>query len=78
MKWIWQVIKWILGYAYVTWKFIAFLLIGTLYFFWEFKKDSYKKTWEFMFEYFYQSSSGLHVWWRYETVEDWVNDNKIK
>ena len=76
MKWIWETIKWILGYAYIAWKFIAFLFIGTLYFLWEFKKDSYKKTWDYLFDSFYKSESGMQVWWRYETMEDWVKGNK--
>jgi hypothetical protein len=76
MKWIWEVIKWILGYAYMTWKFFAFLIIGTIYFLWEFRIGAYKRTWEYLFDSFYKSESGMQVWWRYETIEDWVSGNK--
>jgi len=76
MKLIWLIIKWILGYAYIVWKFIAFILIGTIYFIWEFRGDSYRRTWKFFFDDFYTSESSMQVWWRYVTIGDWVRGNK--
>jgi hypothetical protein len=78
MKWIFEVLKYILGYFYMAWKALAFLLIGTAYFLWEFKLSSYKKVWEYIFENFYseRSRDGETTYWSYKTMDDWVKGEK--
>lgn len=76
MKWIWKVIKWILGYLYLAWKFIAFIFIGTIYFLWDLKTDTYKEAWIYFFSTFYTSETHGMVWWSYETIEDWIEGNR--
>ena len=80
MKWIIEVLKYILGYFYLAWKGLAFLLIGTAYFLWEFKFSSYKKVWEYLFENFYteRSKDGGTSYWSYETMEDWVKGERTR
>ena len=80
MKWIIEVLKYILAYFYLAWKGLAFLLIGTAYFLWEFKFSSYKKVWEYLFENFYteRSKDGGTSYWSYKTMEDWVKEERTR
>ena len=73
-------VKYILAYFYLAWKGLAFLLIGTAYFLWEFKFSSFKKVWEYLFENFYteRSKDGGTSYWSYKTMDDWVKGERTR
>ena len=78
MKWIIEILKYILGYFYLAWKGLAFIFIGTAYFIWEFRFSSFKKVWDYLFEDFYTHRDGATTYWTYKTMEDWVKGERTR